>query len=559
MATAITVVCPYCNNRMRASSEYLGRKGRCPACKKLVEIRVTGEESLVSIQPTAAAELGRPARARLGSTTVPGWKSGVIGAGVTGAVYLVIFLLLRGTPIGELFLDRGPMPYFITLVTCWGLAMLVMKYLAVKKQLSYAELELELIPLEIGVEITPENVDQFLEHLGGLPLVQRWSILGRRIQGALEHFKSRKSVPEVQDYLATQAEIDASGVDSGYTLLRAFIWAVPILGFIGTVMGISTAVSGLDKTIGRPDAAAVAQADDPAAQPADVPEETASESLMSGLGTVTAGLATAFDTTLIALVMAILLLFPTDSLRRIEYGMLDRIEAFANESLLRRMSDDRGPVSAEELPEVVRDALDSAFREHQRWLAQWQAQVGELGQLVGADFESAINRVQENVSQAEAGRLEKYQSLGLMLEDVFEKAERSMATWQESGHDSEAKSREFLSAVSQLQETLAENARLCNEISQEQSRMWKLYSDGSLGNTMMGLAEQIGKLADKLDGSGVSRRKPRAPAPVADEPPATLRKEAPEMLDVIEPTVDPPPSPPTQRSGLFGRFWGKRR
>jgi len=412
MATAITVVCPYCNNRMRASSEYLGRKGRCPACKKLVEIRATGEESLVTMHPTAATELGRPAQVRLGSTTVPGWKSGVIGAGVTAAVYLVIFLLLKGTPIGDLFLRRGPMPYFITLVTCWGLAMLVMKYLAVKKQLSYAELELELIPLEIGVEITPDNVDQFLEHLAGLPLVQRWSILGRRIRGALEHFKSRKSVPEVQEYLATQAEIDASGVDSGYTLLRAFIWAVPIMGFIGTVMGISTAVSGLDKTIGQPEAAAVAESDAQAAQPADTEEQTASEKLMSGLGTVTAGLATAFDTTLIALVMAILLLFPTESLRRIEYGMLDRIEAFANESLLRRMSDQRGPLSAQEMPEVVRDALDSAFREHQRWLAQWQAQVSELGQLVGGDFEAAVNRVQQNVSQAEASRLEKYQSLG---------------------------------------------------------------------------------------------------------------------------------------------------
>ena len=69
---------------------------------------------------------------------------------------------------------------------------------------------------------------------------QRESILGRHIQGALGRTRSRNSVPEVQEYLATQAEIDASSVDAGYTLLRAFIWAVPILGFIGTVMGIST-------------------------------------------------------------------------------------------------------------------------------------------------------------------------------------------------------------------------------------------------------------------------------------------------------------------------------
>lgn len=43
MATSITVVCPECNNRMRASSDYIGRKGRCPSCKALVEIVATGD------------------------------------------------------------------------------------------------------------------------------------------------------------------------------------------------------------------------------------------------------------------------------------------------------------------------------------------------------------------------------------------------------------------------------------------------------------------------------------------------------------------------------------
>ena len=100
--------------------------------------------------------------------------------------------------------------------------------------------------------------------------------------------------------------------------------------------------------------------------------------------------------------MAITLLFPTESLRRTEYGMLDRIEAFANESLLRRMSDQRGEFSLEEMPDVVRGILDSAFREHQRWLAQWQAQVAQLGQLVGGDFEAAVNRVEDRVAQTES-------------------------------------------------------------------------------------------------------------------------------------------------------------
>jgi len=565
---------------MRASSEHIGRKGRCPSCQELVEIAVAGDESLATIEPAAAREPRRAGDARLGSTTVPGWKSGLVGAAITVVAYLLIYLFLKDEPFGKLFLDRGPMPYIISLVTCWGLAMLAIKYLAVKRQLSYAELELELIPLEIGVEITPDNVDQFLDHLGGLPLTQRRSILGRRIQGALEHFKSRKSVPEVQEYLATQAEIDGSGVDSGYTLLRAFIWAVPIMGFIGTVMGISIAVSGLDRAIGKRDAdAAVGQFDGSAGQtsaerPTSAQENTTSALLMTGLGKVTTGLATAFDTTLIALVMAILLLFPTESLRRVEYGMLDRIEGFASESLLRRMSDERGPISAEELPDVVREALDSAFREHQRWLAQWQAQVSQLGQAVGADFESAVNRVQDQVSRTEASRLEEYQRLGRQLDEVFEKANRDTLTWQRSEQESRARSQEFLSAVSELQASLTENAKLCGEISREQSRMCEMYSDGSLGNTMQGLAEQIGRLAARLDGSAATPAESSKATPTPGQPPPRspqttteaveaiqLPSQPPEntaeTLDVIEPAREADDLPP-ERSGLFGRIWRKR-
>src|SRR5207248_10839997 len=136
-----------------------------------------------------------------------------------------------------------------TLVTCWGLAILALKYVAVQRELRYTERELELIPLEIGMQITSANVDKFLENLGELPAQEQDSFLARRIRGALEHFKHRNNVSEVQSFLATQADIEASAVDSGYTLMRVFIWVCPILGFIGTVFGISDAVTDLAKSL----------------------------------------------------------------------------------------------------------------------------------------------------------------------------------------------------------------------------------------------------------------------------------------------------------------------
>ncbi len=248
-AAAITVVCPHCKGRMQASSEHIGRKGRCTFCKMLVEIKPSPDESLAMIQPTGTVGIAREADARLSSTNVPAWQAGLLGAAATAVLYLAVFVPLRATEFGKKFLDRGPMQYATTLVTCWGLALLALKHRAVRRQRSYAEQELEFFPLDIALQISPRNVDQFLAHVANQPKPRRLSILGRRIQGALEHFKSRHSVPEVQQYLATQAELDASSVDSGYTLLRSFVWVIPLFGFIGTVQGIGDAVSGLDRSL----------------------------------------------------------------------------------------------------------------------------------------------------------------------------------------------------------------------------------------------------------------------------------------------------------------------
>lgn len=404
MASTITVVCPHCTHRMRVSSEYVGRKGRCPTCKALVEVVASADtQSSTAVRPAAASARGASRRVAAGSTDAPAWLTCVYGA----AAAALVWVLALQTPWAAYFRHGSWITGCNLFITCWGIAILIFKYQAVRREQGYAELELDFIPLDIGLQIMLSNVDQFLEHLSWLRYAQRRSILGRRIHGALEHFKSRAQVPEVQEYLASQAQIDASGVESGYTLLRSFIWCNPILGFIGTVLGISLAVGGLTTTFG------------------------AGADLSASLGQVTAGLATAFDTTLIGLAMTILLLFPTEALRKKEYRMLDKIEAFTNESLLRRMSEEGGATTGE-LPDVVRSVLESAFREHQRWLMEWQAQVSRLGQTIGTDFEAAIDRIRRQLAEAESARLVQP---ALSLDEVFDGAGQATLTYRPRGPD----------------------------------------------------------------------------------------------------------------------------
>lgn len=473
MATTIFVVCDNCGNRMEASSEFVGRKGRCPKCRNLVMIEATGvDQSAATLQPVGGdSQAARPAYA---TTSVPGWLAGLLGLGATAVLYLAVFLPLRSQAIGQLFMDRGPIPPITTFVTCWGLATLVLKYLAVRKQLGYAELELDMIPLEVGVQITPTNVDQFMMHLANLPTEQRTSILGRRISGALEHFRSRNSVPEVQEYLSAQAEIDSSQVDSGYTILRAFVWAVPIFGFIGTVMGISGAVEGLNVSIA---------------------DQSGGEALMEGMKQVTSGLATAFDTTLVALCMAIVLLFPTEALRKTEYGMLDRIESFANDSILRRMSDENPD---DKMPEVVRHALEAAFAEHQRWLVQWQSQVAQLGEVIGGDFEVAFSKVHGKLQDAEASRFEKIAEMQKVIDNLFSEASEVSKSRAQMELDVAGNFQRFVEVGQQLQRTLEENVKHCREFLDLHDKVGDAGPNSAVVRQLGALEAQLGQLTKKL-------------------------------------------------------------
>jgi biopolymer transport protein ExbB/TolQ len=108
-------------------------------------------------------------------------------------------------------------------------------------------------------------------------------------------------------------------------MIRVFIWAIPLLGFIGTVIGISAAVAGFSDSV-----AAVVDLD----------------VMKQSIGTVTIGLGIAFDTTLLALVMSIVIMFPASSLQKSEEDFLNRVEAYCDERLGRRLDDSGAKASA---------------------------------------------------------------------------------------------------------------------------------------------------------------------------------------------------------------------
>jgi hypothetical protein len=180
---------------------------------------------------------------------------------------------------------------------------------------------LDVVPASLGCEINAATVGGFIEHMYKLPLRLRDSLMVNRVRKALELFEKRNNNGEISSFLSAQSDIDANRSSGSYTLLKVFLWAIPILGFIGTVQGLSVAVSSLDTGSGDP------------------------EKLKESINQLTGGLGVAFDTTLLGLVLSMIMSFPLAAMQKEEEEVLTLIDAFCNEKLLPKLNDSKSDAS----------------------------------------------------------------------------------------------------------------------------------------------------------------------------------------------------------------------
>ena len=293
--------------------------------------------------------------------------------------------------IASLFFKHMLVSFTNTLFWTWSMAILWLKWKKLKHQRK--ALMLDVLPWELGGEINAENVGSFIDNLYKLPRQLRDSMMVNRMRKALELFEVKQSVGDVTNMLSSQSDIDGMRIGGSYTLLKAFLWAIPILGFIGTVIGLSHAISGMN----------FAGMDD-------------LKQITGTLGTVTGGLGTAFDATLLGLVFALALNFPLNSMMKSEDDCLNDIDAYCNEVLLPRLNDGSngmaGALGGESgVMEVLVKAVANAQKEFLVDLNALSAKIKEQAdnldrraaahqERVDAEFARAVNRMREDFSTA---------------------------------------------------------------------------------------------------------------------------------------------------------------
>ncbi len=345
-------VCPYCKS-VEVSGNTEGGVLRCRECGRssLPSVADHDRPPFEAEKPAPPPTFGlssralaskRPRESRGAPAEIPSWPAALVGFAATGLFYGLLYML-PATGFSVLFTDRGWVPYVITLISVWALLLLGAKMLRLQSERTM--LEQNLIAVAADGRLGPDDTEPALAALRAEPTRIAESFLARRLERALRHFQSRRRAVELVEFLATESRADEGRVEASYGLVRVFVWTVPTLGFIGTVLGIGAAVAGFSATL---DAA------------------SSLDGMKESIGLVTGGLGVAFDTTLLALVMSILIMFPASAIQRREEAFISEVDDYCAEHLIPRLRDESTTEADEAAIAALAQRLVSSMQTSER-------------------------------------------------------------------------------------------------------------------------------------------------------------------------------------------------
>ena len=234
--------------------------------------------------------------------------------GLLALMFYGALIPFQGSSFADMFTQRGWVQYATVLLTAWSLVILLFKWR--KLELQRRALDYKIVPASTDFVLSSATVDQVMGQTYATVDDPKHFLLFNRITVALSNLRNLGRVTDVGDILRSQAEQDESGMETSYSLVQGFVWAIPVLGFIGTVVGLSEAISSFSGVL--TDAEKV-------------------DELATALRGVTAGLATAFETTLVALVAALGIQLILTFLKKSEEEFLDSCSEYCARHVVGRL------------------------------------------------------------------------------------------------------------------------------------------------------------------------------------------------------------------------------
>ena len=253
-----------------------------------------------------------------------------LGALSTGALFVGILSLALPPPlydaaeaagrlsVAAVLLDRGSPIYPLTIQnTMWlifflGLGELWMRFAAGSYEVRM--LQASLLPEDEETMLRAKDLTPLYRRLKSSKGIER-RILPRLIRRVILQFQSSRSIDQANVLLNSSLDLLQHEIDLKYNMLRYIMWLIPTLGFVGTVVGIALALA---------DASAM-------------PDITDSAAIKAWVATLTGSLGVAFNTTLLALLMAAALVFLMHIAQGREEAALNSSGQYCLDNLINRL------------------------------------------------------------------------------------------------------------------------------------------------------------------------------------------------------------------------------
>lgn len=192
----------------------------------------------------------------------------------------------------------------------WAAFILISRFLEVRRQ--RRAFGLGLLPTEQGVRILPEDARPLLRRIEHVTSKRGPLILANLIRMALGKYAVSRSGQDVSETVRTQADVDLGRLVTSMATIHYLAWAIPAIGFLGTVRGLALGLS--------------------------MAGETKLE-MEVFLKQATGHLNIAFDCTLVALALSVVLMFLVHAVQRDEESLVIDCQQFCLEHLVNRLYD----------------------------------------------------------------------------------------------------------------------------------------------------------------------------------------------------------------------------
>jgi biopolymer transport protein ExbB/TolQ len=194
----------------------------------------------------------------------------------------------------------------LCIILCmWSLLLLARQ--AQDTRLARQLLDRDYVKIGDGQVVLPEDARVYSRPIEALPAAEASRFLPRLLMVAYNRFGATRSVQDAAEAVRDECDFEVASMDTKLSMVRFTAWAIPAVGFVGTVRGIGAALQEAQGAMG------------------------------GDISGVTMGLGVTFNATLTALVACIIVMFWMHQLQQFQDRLVLDCRTYVDRQLLRKL------------------------------------------------------------------------------------------------------------------------------------------------------------------------------------------------------------------------------